>query len=254
MTSKAVPGVAVAGQGGGVLLDPRGVPIFSSPGVPLDASPLRGEEGVQPTEVRSGGRVAPWPGGPWIGATDARDPVTGDSTGATALWPWVPRGLESASWDPPWPEPDDAARELPWDPAPWAATSPWGDPLTLLVTGGQLPQIDPGLRLATWGEPAVPGEDHQGIPGLPLLPASLAPVTPILVHDPDAIPLPEDPIVRWVLAQARDGRPGAGPGCSTAARGGRDLGSWLAGGDLENTAVGPLRVSLDQIYGPAPVE
>lgn len=187
-------GLALARPGGGVLLDPRGTPLLAvhmglvtpSPGgLPDGAAAAAGEAGA-------GGRFQAFPGAPLLGLLDALDPFSGQPTGPSWAWPWSPPRWEALPGDGNWPDPDDAAVDVPWDPEPWAPTSPWSRPLDLLADLGELDRV----------------EISAPPPGLPWLPASLAPHVPVGLPDPDGPALDEDPIVAWVLAVAR---PGAAP-------------------------------------------
>ena len=182
--------VADIGQGrpgGGVLVDARRTPLLVAPlgrvAVAPSGLPLTAATG----EVGAAGRFQPVAGGPLVGLLDAIDPVSGQSTSAPWPMPGVARGWEVRSSESPWPEPDAHANPV-WDPHPFAAEAPWGDPLALLVEVGELPNGGPRTEAA---------------PGLPWMPLSLSPSVPAPIPDPDAVDLRLGAIEAWVLARAR---------------------------------------------------
>lgn len=183
-----VPGVAIGRPGGGLLLDPRGVPILATllgaPGVTPGGLPLAAATG----EAAVGGRYTPFVGGPAIGATAALDPVTGQPLGPDLRLPHQAVPWTAEGWDPPWPDPDAGDRGGAWDDGAWAPVGPWADPLALLVAAGELPDGGPRGRRA---------------PGLPWLPEAWAVTVPAPVPDPEAEPVEEEGVVAWVLDRAR---------------------------------------------------
>ncbi|MDP2317121.1 MAG: hypothetical protein Q8P41_29785 [Pseudomonadota bacterium] len=203
-----VAGVASSRSGGGVLLDPRGAPLLVVHAGPVPSAPGGAVGSPGAGEWAAGGRFRAAPDGPLLGLLDALDPVTGQPLGATLAWPWAARAWEAVPSPGPLAEPDAAASGVPWDPAPWASASPWGDPLALLVQAGDLP--DGGPRAAA-------------SPGLPWLPASFAPVRPAPIPDPFATPFDEEPVIAWVLAHAQAPTTAAEPGELTALLLGADL-------------------------------
>lgn len=217
----AVADVAVARPGGGLVFDPRGTPLLAvhsgavglTPGgLPLTASVA---------ESGAAGRVQPFVGGPLVGLSTALDPLSGQSTDGGVRWPWAGRGWEAGPDGSPWSEPD-AASAVAWDAQPWAPESPWSDPLALLMAIGELPRPSREFSLRD----CDPGADRRSGPtGLPWLPASLAPSLPAPLPDPDAIPLDEEPLVRFVLCHAL---PPLRPAAPEA------LAAWLLGGAVRD--------------------
>lgn len=182
-----IPDVGQARPGGGVLLDARGVPLLVAPLGRVAVAPTGLPMSAATGELGAGGRFQPVVGGPLIGRSDALDPVSGQSTSAPWTLTSTARAWEASSAASPWPDPDEAGPQ-PWDPAPFAPDSVFADPLALLVAAGELP--DGGPRAAR-------------PPGLPWLPASVAPQVPAPVPDPDAVPITLDPVEAWVLDHAR---------------------------------------------------
>jgi len=182
-----VPDIGQGRPGGGVLVDARLTPLLVAPlgrvAVAPSGLPLTAATG----EVGAAGRFQPVVGGPLLGLLDAIDPVSGQSTSAPWPMPGVGRGWEVTAAESPWPEPDSSASPV-WDPQPFAAEAPWGDPLALLVTVGDLPDGGPRARSA---------------PGLPWMPLSMVPAVPAPIPDPEALDLRLGPIESWVLARAR---------------------------------------------------
>lgn len=183
-----VAGVVVARPGGGVLYDPRGVPLFVAPLGRVDLHPGGLPRTASTGEVGAGGRLQPFVGGPLIGAVTALDPLSAQPTGPDARFPWEPTPWIAEGWDPPWPDPDGGIGGLPWDDGDWAPRGAWGDPLRILVEAGELEDGGPrGARPA----------------GLPWLPSGWSVEVPAPIPDARAAPLDEEPIVRWVLRHAR---------------------------------------------------
>jgi YD repeat-containing protein len=159
----ALPEVAVARPGGGLVLDSRGVPVLAAGHGVL----ARGAGGL-PVDARLGdtgpaGRLLAWPGGPAVGGLGMQDTTTGLPVGGHAA--------RAEAEDSPWPDPD-AAASVPWDPARFGAADagPWSDPLRTLIALGELPDGGPRFLRA---------------PGVPWLPASLAPSVPPMLPDPE---------------------------------------------------------------------
>ncbi|MDP2306199.1 MAG: hypothetical protein Q8P18_09225 [Pseudomonadota bacterium] len=212
-----VPGIAVARLGGGVLLDPRGTPLMTIPGGLVSSAPTGALRGRSPQaegtrESGAAGRLQVAGDGALLGLVDALDPLSGQPLGPWMTWPWAPRTWEAGPSASPLVEADTSATGLPWDPMPWAATSPWSDPLALLVAAGELP--DGGARA-------------RSVAGLPWLPASLVSARPAPVPDPLASPFDEEPIVAWILAHAGAPSRAAAPESLTAAILGADIATWL---------------------------
>lgn len=191
-----IPDVGQARPGGGVLLDARGVPLLVAPLGAVSVGPTGLPLTAATGELGSGGRFQPVVGGPLLGRADAIDPVSGQPTAAPWTLSGTARPWEVQPGETPWPDPDDHA-DVPWDPAPFAAEGPFDDPLALLVGAGELP--DGGPRASR-------------PPGLPWLPASLAPGVPLPVPDPDALAITLDPVEAWVLGHARAPVTPASPG------------------------------------------
>jgi hypothetical protein len=195
-----LPGIAHAEAGGGALLDPRGTPVLAVRGGALDLAPTGLAASAAAGEAGAAGRYLPFAGGPLLSLVDAVDPLSGQGTGPTLDWPWTARRWEPAPGPSPWAAPDDAA-DVPWDPAGWAPSSPWADPLALLVAIGELP--DGGPRAAR-------------APGVPWLPTSFAPRLPAPVPDglagPLDTPFEDEPLVVWVVEHATAPTRAAAPG------------------------------------------
>jgi hypothetical protein len=173
--------------GGGVLVDARRSPLLVAPLGRVTVAPSGLPLTAATGEVGAAGRFQPVAGGPLIGLLDAIDPVSGQSTSAPWPMPGVARGWEVTASESPWPEPDAHASPV-WDPEPFAAEAPWGDPLALLVAVGELPDGGPRADAA---------------PGLPWMPLSMAPAVPAPIPDPEALDVRLDPIEAWVLSRAR---------------------------------------------------
>lgn len=183
-----VAGVAVGRAGGGVLFDPRGVPLLVAPLGRVDLHPGGLPRTASTGETGTGGRLQPFVGGPLLGATSTLDPLSAQPTGPDTRYPWEPTGWIAEGWDPPWPDPDGAWPGAPWDDAEWAPSSPWHDPLRLLVELGELEDGGPrGARP----------------PGLPWLPPGWSPAVPAPVPDAWGTGLDEEPVVAWVARHAR---------------------------------------------------
>jgi YD repeat-containing protein len=145
-----------------------------------------------PGVLADGGRLQLFPGGPLLGPSDARDPLSGLPTAGTgALFPWQHQGWPAPEEQIRWPALDGASATA-WDPEPWTHEGPWDDPLALLVALGELQ-----LPLApTWWEPSPSAAP------LPWMPASLEGRTPAVLPPYGALPLEEGPVAAWLLAQA----------------------------------------------------
>lgn len=198
-------------------LQVAGLPLLAVPGGALDAGPVAGAAG----RWRAGWVRLAEAGGLWVGLLEHLDPRSGQPGWLLPL-PWEARRWEAGAGQGPWPAPDGAAEGVPWDPGPWASEAPWGDPVRLFVEAGELPDL--GGRLVL-GEEEAPAP-----PGLPWLPASMAPTRPVLL--PGDVPLPdEEPVVRWVLRMARPPVVAPAPG---------DLASWLLKPEIDReTASAP---------------
>jgi YD repeat-containing protein len=181
-------GLGAAWRGGGALFAPSGVPLLAVPGGVATSAPGGALSGVAARDDGAGGRFQSGRNGPLLGLADGLDPVTGQPLAAAPTWPWAPRAWEATVSDDPLADPDGAARSPAWDPGPWAPTSPWSDPLALLVAAGELPSGGPRASAP---------------PGLPWLPASLAPGRPAPVPDPMALDLDEEPLIAWIVGHAR---------------------------------------------------
>ncbi|RME22834.1 MAG: hypothetical protein D6798_14855, partial [Deltaproteobacteria bacterium] len=193
--------VAVAGRIFELLLDPTGRPWWSldDSGVALrHGTRLRGyPELARATPsldlVGPQGMVQVGAGGPLIvprsaegGAVPAGlalDPVSGQRVDGLRPWPWqVPPLFEGRGVDP-------------LDPSPWQPTSPFGDPLSLLVAMDELePPVD-GTFLTVGPRP----------PELPALPGGMSTPDPPLGPPLSALPVDLDPLAAAVLRAALDG-------------------------------------------------
>lgn len=180
-----VADAGVARPGGAVLYGPGGGPLTTIHAGNLDVGPTGVAFGPAAAECGAGGRFAPIAGGPLLGLLDAVDPLAGRPTAGRFALPWARSPWEAEPAPSPWADPDASAEPW-WSPAGWEASSPWADPLRLLVDAGVLP--DGGPRAAR-------------APGVPWLPAALAETVPAPVRDGLA-PLADEgePEVRWVVA------------------------------------------------------
>lgn len=176
-------GLARADASGGTLLGPDGAPLLTVPGGPVAWAPSGSTAG----EAANGGRTALSASLPALGLLDAIDPASGQPLAAPIAWPWAARAWEPGPADAPFAEPD-AAATVGWDDAAWAPGSPWRDPLAILVAAGELP---------------AGGTRAQRPPGLPWLPASFAPIFPSPLPDPLAPYVEDEPLVAWIVANAR---------------------------------------------------
>jgi YD repeat-containing protein len=186
-------GLAAAGRG--IVFDPRGTPILAAPGGVVETAP----SGLSVSAVPEGaaGRLQAFAGGPLLALLDAIDPVSGAATAPGVRWPWTGPTWEVSPGESTEADPDATAR-VPWDPDAWAPDSPWSDPLALLVAIGELPSPGAELRAGDCDGSAA----RRGVPGVPWLPASLAPELPAPIPDVDALAIDEEPIVRFVLCHA----------------------------------------------------
>ena len=158
------------------LLAPDGGALWSLAG-PVPWSPAGARPGGGFTV---GGRLA---AGPLLGLSDARDPLTGQELGPILRFPWSAPEWEPPAGEGPLADPD-ACSPAGWDPGSWAPESPWSTPLALLVAVGDLPDGGPRATRA---------------PGLPWLPASVAPAVPEVLPDPLALEVDEEPLVELLV-------------------------------------------------------
>lgn len=137
---------------------------------------LPGQEAGGPMGLR--GRVQWFPGGPIQVGAVALDPVSGQRVDGHMGWPW--------SVVRPWSfSPDHAA-----DPGPWAPTSRWSEPLTMLTDLGVLKPVVEGDWRAVTQPPSV----FEG------LPTSVDGAAPPLGPDREMVPLErDDPITEWLV-------------------------------------------------------
>ncbi len=142
-----------------------------------------------PGLLADGGRLQLFPGGPLLGPTDTRDPLSGLPTAAMeAIFPWTHQGWPAPEERTLWPALDGAST-APWDPAPWDHDGPWDDPLALLVALGELEiPLSPA-----WWEP----KPHAA--PLPWMPASLEGRDPAPIPPQGALPLEESPLSTWLM-------------------------------------------------------
>jgi YD repeat-containing protein len=164
--------------GGGLFFDGRGAPVV------VDEGPVGG-----PDSGALGPAAAPltlrlFPGGPLVAAHGAWEPVTGARIDGLSPPPWsTDRGH---SWT-----------EAPLDPAPWAPTSPWADPLRLVEALGVLPaEPDEGA----WVPLLRPAPAFAWLP--PGVDGLAAPLGPAVA----SLPLDEHPVVVALLAMQLQGR------------------------------------------------
>jgi YD repeat-containing protein len=213
-----VPGVLLAGARGGLLLDPLGGAIAVQRMHASPASPAGLPLGPGTREIAAGGRLHLAPGGPLLGLLDAIDPLSGQDLGPGLRLPWVAPTWEIREASQPWPSPDGATAAW-WDPASWSPESSWWDPLAVLVQAGELPAVA-HVRTAS--------------PGLPWLPASVAPVEPAL--GPATWPTGEDAVTDFVLSAVVHARAPAA----------EDLAAWLLAAEVaeEFPALPGLRAPL----------
>lgn len=198
-----VPRVLVGFAGGGLVLDALGGPLAGEHTGASPVSPTGLPLGPTASEIGAGGRLHLAAGGPMLGLLDAIDPLTGQDLGPGLLLPWLSPAWEVREAAEPWPSPDGASRPW-WDPAPWHPRSTWWDPLAVLAEAGEFP------RLAA----------ARGAPGLPWLPASMAPLEPAL--GAPAWPAGEDPVAEFVLRAAVLARAPAAD----------ELGAWLLAAEV----------------------
>jgi YD repeat-containing protein len=181
--------IVADGQGDpSILLDGTGelVHLSHSPsGVPnQDTAGIQG----------SGQRLQWFPGGPIQLGAVSLDPVSGQRVDGVLGWPWSVQGPRKAN----------AAH--PSDPAPWAPTGAWSNPLKLLETLGVLQPIEQG-------EWTRIGSVPMAFTGLP---ESVDGASPPLGPDREALPFGgEDPITDWLIHSLMPG--GAPPGADSLA-------------------------------------
>jgi len=166
----------------GLVVDAMGTPAWildgSGGAATLLHTPmgLPGQEAGGPMGLR--GRVQWFPGGPIQVGAVALDPVSGQRVDGHTGWPW--------SAFTPWSfSPQHAA-----DPGPWAPTSRWSDPLSMLMDLGVLkPVVEGDWRAVTEVTPAFEG-----------LPASIDGASPPLGPDRETVPFEtDDPITEWLV-------------------------------------------------------
>jgi YD repeat-containing protein len=145
-----------------------------------------------PSTSVDGGRIQLFPGGPSLGPTDARDPLSGLPTSLRgALFPSGAVGWPLPNERTLWPALDGASAP-PWDPEPWAGAGPWSDTLGLLM---ELGELDSPLSERWWLATPAPAP-------LPWMPASLEGRPPAPLPAPGSLPLREDPIPTMLLIAA----------------------------------------------------
>lgn len=145
-----------------------------------------------PGLLAEGGRLQLFPGGPLLGPTDARDPLSGLPTSTrTAILPWGTTGWPAPEQRTAWPT-LDGSTDTPWDPAHWDHEGPWTDPLGLLAALGE---VELPLSGAWWqpNSPAAP---------LPWMPVSLEGSPPALLPARGALPLEDGPVATLFLTAA----------------------------------------------------
>jgi YD repeat-containing protein len=155
---------------------PRVVLLDGAPVGVQDWTPLGLREGDQATHLAANGGWILFPGGPVLGQAGAWDPIGGTWT--------CPREGAELGWTPV-----DGRHAPAWDPAVWAPSGPWHDPIALLV---ELGEVDP-LFDEDWVQLSQPGS------ALPWLPAAAGTPGMALLPPADSVPLDLDPTLQALL-------------------------------------------------------